>query len=258
MMVLTLSTIYGGWKIAGKISKKLRGQQKGNPTNSLGQRQKDFTDNFLNSINKTPSFDDLPGAQQRKLIEDLSLSPDDDLIKALGKNNELIDTWKKMDNLNADDAIRRNPGAIEALNKPWKQRPEPETYLEPGYLSNHRQIFQDDIVRVTSQAKIDEFGTLGPKDAFVMTRTEYNAIIQEHGRNLRVFEEKLGFETGSLSDDTIFVGIKRQDLSEIKMPTGNESGANLAKWIPGGKTSGEVFEGIVDLSQFDTSLADIL
>ena len=107
--------------------------------------------------------------------------------------------------------------------------------------------FDNEIVRVTTQSKIDEFGNLGRSDAFVLPKNEFDDILGEVGRDLRKIEEKLGFETGSLGDDAVFAAIKRRDLGEIKMPSGNEGGVN-SNWIPGGKTSGGISEAVVDLT----------
>jgi hypothetical protein len=43
------------------------------------------------------------------------------------------------------------------------------------------------------------------------------------------------------------VFIKPQDIKDIRIPSGNESGSN-GQWIPGGYTNGGVPEAVVDLS----------
>jgi len=193
-------------------------------------------------------LDDLPDGGN-KFLDDFAGASDETLNKFLNKP-ELIEAWKKMDNLGADDALRQNTGALEALSKPHKSRPDPSEYLDKGFIDNHLNKFNnDDIVRVTTQSKIDKFGSLGPDDAFVMPKSEFDKMLLETGRDLRKIEKKLGFEPNSLSDDAVFALIKREDVGSFKIPSGNESGVSPTKWLPGGKTSGGISEAIVDLSK---------
>lgn len=64
---------------------------------------------------------------QDRYIQDLLGSPE--LSELMSVDPDLINAWKKLDELGADDAIRQNPGAIRALNLPKNQRPDPSNYL---------------------------------------------------------------------------------------------------------------------------------
>ncbi|NJM24268.1 MAG: hypothetical protein HC859_00730 [Bacteroidia bacterium] len=156
---------------------------------------------------------------------------------------------EKMDDLGADEALRRNPGALEALNDPKGSRPDPSEYLSQNYIDNHIAKFDDGAVRFTTQSKIDQYGTLGNKEAFTMTKSEFDDIVNETGGDLAQIEQRLGLNPGDLTgDDAVIAWVKKQDLGEVKMPSGNEGGVIEEFWIPGGKTSGGVSEGVVDLS----------
>ncbi len=61
-----------------------------------------------------------------------------------------------MDNLGADDALRQNIGALEALAKPNGKRPLPEEYLDADYIQNHLKKFDDGIGRVSTRASFEE------------------------------------------------------------------------------------------------------
>lgn len=62
-----------------------------------------------------------------------------------------------------------------------------------------------------------------------------------------VIEQRLGLDAGTLSNgDSLALYIPKQNLTGIKIPSGNESGANH-QWIPGGFTSGGITEAVVDL-----------
>ncbi|MEP4535512.1 MAG: hypothetical protein ABJ004_20625 [Cyclobacteriaceae bacterium] len=102
---------------------------------------------------------------------------------------------------------------------------------------------------MTTQSNIDEYGTLGPGDAYVTTRSEFDNMMAVTGGDLREIEKVLVFKEHSLSDDVVFAQIKRQHLGDVNIPSWNEVGASKEIWIPGGKTSNfGLLEGIVDLS----------
>lgn len=255
--VITLTTIYAGWKTALKWTEKLAARKAAGkintPANILKDRLADFGDAFASKINKAKEFASLGKSLQQKLIKDIAEygSATKNLLKSkIAENPKLIDSWKALDDAGVDDALRKNPKVLEVHQTPWKNRPDPSEYLDQNYINAHLSKFDRDIVRVTTQTKIDARSTLGPPDGFVLPRSEFDNIIEEVGSDLRKIEEKLGFESGSLGDDAVFAAIKRQDLGEIKIPSGNEGGVN-GKWIPGGKTPGGISEAVVDLTNPD-------
>ena len=70
--------------------------------------------------------------------------------------------------------------------------------------------------------------------------------MDETGGNLSRIEQKLGLDAGTLaSKDTLVACIKPEDMKSLRMPTGNEFGAN-SHWLPGELTSGNSVEATVD------------
>jgi hypothetical protein len=126
------------------------------------------------------------------------------------------------------------------------QRPLPETYLDANYITNHLAKFDDGIGRVSTRANFDEFGTLGGDNSFVLPRNELIQILDETGGNVREIERRLGMNPGDLGDNPVFGVFRREDVGEIRIPSGNEVGVNN-NWIPGGRTSGGTTEAIIDL-----------
>ena len=247
----TFFTIVSGWKKALRAGSELLGiRRPGNPVNKLKRKHQDFTENFTNSLNKSDNFKNLSSDAKDRLIKDISESPDGELGELLSRNNgELVDSWKKMDNLGADEALRKNPKALDALNKPKGSRPDPSTYLDKDYIDNHLAKFDDGAVRFTKQSSIDKYGTLGSKEAFTMPKSEFDDLFAETGGDLAQIETKLGLNAGDLTgDDAVIAWVKKTDLGEVKIPSGNEGGVIDEFWIPGGKTSGGVSEAIIDLS----------
>jgi len=169
----------------------------------------------------------------------------EDAANAGGKG---VKAWKNMLDANVPTSLRTNIGALEALSLPKGSRPNPNTYLDAGYISNHLGKFDDGAVRFTTQSNIDNYGTLGPAEAFTMPKSEFDDLIAQTGGDLSQIESVLGLDAGMLTNgDAVIAWVKKEDFSGLKMPSGNEGGAN-ANWIPGGVTSGGVSEAVLDLS----------
>src|SRR5690606_14133293 len=189
----------------------------------------------------------VPSDQWDKFVDDFG--KDAAKLAKFDANPKLVDAWKKMDQLGADEALRRNPGTLDALSKTKGSRPDPSTYLSQKYIDGHLAKFDDGAVRFTSREAFDKYGTIGPVGGFVMPRSEFDKLLKETNKNLREVEKKLGLKEGYLGDDdTMILLIEKQDLNGIRMPSGNEGGADLDLWLPGGKTSGGVSEAVMDFS----------
>ncbi|WP_433916015.1 hemagglutinin repeat-containing protein [Pectobacterium jejuense] len=136
----------------------------------------------------------------------------------------------------------------EIVNTPKGQRPDPSTYMSKAEIDAHLAKFDDGAVRFTSMNDVKKYGTLGPNNGFVMPKSEFDKLIKESSGNLRVVEQKLGLEFGYLGNSNTGVFyINKQDLKNLKIPSGNEPGANQF-WLPGGKTSGGISEAVMDFS----------
>ncbi|SLM63231.1 VENN motif pre-toxin domain-containing protein [Dickeya aquatica] len=136
----------------------------------------------------------------------------------------------------------------EIVNTPKGQRPEPSTYMSKAEIDSHLAKFDDGAVRFASMDDVKKYGTLGPDSGFVMPKSEFDKLIKESSGNLRVVEQKLGLESGYLGNsNTGIFYIQKQDLKNLKIPSGNEPGANQF-WLPGGKTSGGISEAVMDFS----------
>lgn len=150
----------------------------------------------------------------------------------------------------------------EALAKAWKkgwdskkvlaipkgERPDPFIYLEESYIVGHLKLFDNGAVRFCSKKALATYGTLGPDGGFVMSKDDFDSVIEELGDDMAAIEKKLGLEAGYLnSDDVLIVAIADPAKYDLRMPTGNEAGAN-AQWLPGGITSGGIDEAVMNFS----------
>lgn len=132
------------------------------------------------------------------------------------------------------------------VSSPAGGRPPVESYMSASQRALHLSSFDQGVVRITSRANYEAYGTLGPSGGFVTSAREFSAIMREAKGNLRVVEQRLGLNRGTLSDsDTLIAVVQRADASNLRLPTGNERGAN-DKWVPGGYTSGRVIEAVMD------------
>lgn len=125
-------------------------------------------------------------------------------------------------------------------------RPDPSTYLSKSYIADHLARFDEGAIRFGSRSSYNQYGTLGPSGGFVMSKREFERVMNEAQGDLRKVEEMLGLDKNYLSgSDTMIMFIDKKDFTNLKMPSGNEGGANQ-HWIPGGVTSGGVNEAVMD------------
>ena len=79
-----------------------------------------------------------------------------------------------------------------------------------------------------------------------MPKSEFDDLVKQSGGDLSHIETRLGLDAGSLSNgEMVAVRIDPEDLSGLRIPSGNELGANN-QWLPGGFTSGGAPEAVMD------------
>jgi hypothetical protein len=193
----------------------------------------------ITKLKNSDEWVDLPAVVRQQIIPQ-----DQSFITLADAKNIPNDKWGV-----SNDAFLSGKTSEEILSATIGSRPAPETYLRADYIAEQLAKFDDGIVRFTTKSKINQYGTLGSNEAFVIPASEYNKLRIETGNNLSVIEQRLGLNPGDLTnDDVVIAFIKRVDIGEIKIPSGNEGGAIPGLWLPGGKTAGGYSEAIVDLS----------
>jgi len=95
---------------------------------------------------------------------------------------------------------------------------------------------------------------------YVLPRSYVDDVIRQSDGDLRYIEGALGLDSGQLSgSDTRLVFIT--DLPDLRLPSGNESGAN-DQWLPGGLTSGYIPEAVIGHPSSDgyhvTTIGEVL
>ena len=148
-------------------------------------------------------------------------------------------TNKTLNQSQIDDLVARKANG-ETL-------PDPSTYMSQADIDAHLAQFDDGAVRFTTRSSLDEYGTAGGGDAFVMPKSEFDRIVADAGGDMRVVEQRLNLNAGSLSNgDAVALYVPPENLGGIRIPSGNEAGAN-SQWVPGGYTASGTAEAVVDL-----------
>lgn len=149
-----------------------------------------------------------------------------------------------------DSAAKRLGIAPERLravaDAPPGKRPEVSTYMTAAQQSEHLANFDAGIVRVTQRSSLASYGTLGPAGGFTTSLKDFRAIMAEAKGDLSVVERRLSLDPGTLkNDNTLIAVIERKDAPSLRVPSGNEGGANT-QWSPGGYTSQNAIEAVMD------------
>ena len=235
--VRTATSVFATGKFLAKLPDMAIQMAAKMPKAKLWLRFRHLDDGMSKSLLK--KLDDLPDGGH-KFLDDFVGAPDETLRKFLD-NPDLVDAWRKMDNLGADDAIRRNPGALDALNKPQFDRPSPSDYLSNEYIDNHLKNFEGGVTKFSASNPTRPVGP--PEGTYVLPKSQADELLTKAGGDVNKLEDLLGLDRGTLGNNPVRIDV--DNPTGLRMPSGNERGAN-DKWLPGGKTSGGTLEATVD------------
>lgn len=143
----------------------------------------------------------------------------------------------------------------DIVNTPKGSRLDPSSYLSQEYIDAHLAQFDDGASIIMTKEQYINYvkgnSTIGiPTDGtqFVLPKNYCDDIASKAAGDIGYYEKALGFDTGHFSDGggLIRIDIENLDGLNLRIPSGNEAGAN-SHWIPGGKTDGGVPEANSDL-----------
>lgn len=125
-------------------------------------------------------------------------------------------------------------------------RPDPDTYLSPEYTARHLEKFDDGATRFMTESNFNKYG-IAQRDgtSFVMAKGEVDALLQRTEGDPRAMERELGLPDGFFDSAVVRVDIPQPQDAGLRMPSGNEAGANDL-WIPGGKLPTGLSEAVID------------
>jgi hypothetical protein len=148
----------------------------------------------------------------------------------------------------------------EILALPKGSRPDPAEYLSFKYIEQHLEKFHEGATKFMPESNLAKYG-IAQRDgtSFVMPKTEAHALINSVLYDPRTTEKALGLPEGFLdSNKVIRIDIDHPDQFDLRLPSGNEAGAN-EQWIPGGKLPDGASEAIVnggDIPESDYRASD--
>jgi hypothetical protein len=137
----------------------------------------------------------------------------------------------------------------EILGMEKGTRPDPSEYLSHEYISRHLEQFNQGGTRFMLKDTFEDFG-IGQIDGttFVFPSSEIDALMDATKGDPAALEKSLGLPDGYFKDNVIRVDIRDPQDYNLRMPSGNEAGAN-AKWLPGGLLPQGMPEAVIDGSK---------
>ena len=129
---------------------------------------------------------------------------------------------------------------------PNGSRPHPSTYFSREDLDDHESRFQNGGTRFMPRANLEKYGPAqADGTSFLMSSDEVDQMLIDTGGDQELMERALGLDPGGLDGDLVRVDVPNPFDHGIRMPTGNEKGAN-DHWLPGGTLPGGISEGVID------------
>ncbi len=137
----------------------------------------------------------------------------------------------------------------QILSIPKGNRPNPSNYLKWRYRHRHQRNFRRGASFLTQKQVLDKYGRalLGRQDGlFVMCKKEMDDLIKKANGQLSYVETELGIPHGMWQNGAIIrIDIRKPKKLNLRLPSGNETGANEL-WIPGGKLPNGYLESVVN------------
>ena len=165
------------------------------------------------------------------------------------------------------DAMDDYSKFYEVLGTEKGSRPDPSTYLKADYIDSRLEMAKrEGVSRFSSQGAMDyhrannQIGYFGEKNSYKVGSADYSSseFVQNSAAADSVVascKSKKDLEA-TLSVDPYKGAVYRYDIHDaaaagVRIPSGNEPGAYISDWIPGGMTLGGANEFIIDGVSFD-------
>ncbi len=146
-------------------------------------------------------------------------------------------------------AFKKGHSKNEIVSIPKGNRPNPSNYLKWRYRHRHQRNFRRGASFLTQKNILDKYGRtiLGRQDGlFVMCKKEMDDLLQKANGQLSYVETELGIPAGMWKNaEIIRIDIRRPKKLKLRLPSGNETGANEL-WIPGGKLPKGYLESVIN------------
>jgi hypothetical protein len=124
-------------------------------------------------------------------------------------------------------------------------RPDPSEYLSPEYIEHHLEQFNHGGTRFMLDENLKQYG-ISQRDGttFLFPTSVVDPLLAKG--DFAALESALGLPQGYFKDyNVIRVDIPHPDDYNLRMPSGNEAGAN-EYWLPGGHLPEGMPEAVID------------
>ncbi|GAA1852513.1 hypothetical protein ACFQZV_05760 [Microbacterium koreense] len=144
------------------------------------------------------------------------------------------------------------PNAIVDAGK--SNRPDPDAYLNADYVQAHLDQFSDGATRIYRTDSILNYGPGNNQvpgnvtnTAYVFPTDQLDALMHQANSPAEL-AEALGLPQGFFEGQNVQLrDFSPDELTGLRMPSGNEGGTDVDRWIPGGYLPSGIPEAVIDI-----------
>ena len=224
----------------GKAGKGLEGAAKG--AESAAEDAGKVVETSYGKSREIIQCSDINSKEVAKVEEKVPVS--DAVMKSLEGSGLTSDRIKEIRDLQKPDYSKG-----EFVNRDVN-KPDPKTYLNPDYYQKHLEPFEKTgcyrIQRTDPMLPDDQYGgVLGHNSGlFVTSGEDMMKVLKEADGDVSKLEKIFGMDEGDWGKNPVIIRV--DDPQHLRIPDGNEMGAWTKYYIPGGFTSGNQAEAVID------------
>ena len=224
----------------GKAGKGLEGAAKG--AESAAEDVGKVVETSYGKSREIIQCSDINSKEVAKVEEKVPVS--DAVMKSLEGSGLTSDRIKEIRDLPKPDYSKG-----EFVNRDVN-KPDPKTYLNPDYYQKHLEPFEKTgcyrIQRTDPMLPDDQYGgVLGHNSGlFVTSGEDMMKVLKEADGDVSKLEKIFGMDEGDWGKNPVIIRV--DDPQHLRIPDGNEMGAWTKYYIPGGFTSGNQAEAVID------------
>ena len=224
----------------GKAGKGLEGAAKG--AESAAEDAGKVVETSYGKSREIIQCSDINSKEVAKVEEKVPVS--DAVMKSLEGSGLTSDRIKEIRDLPKPDYSKG-----EFVNRDVN-KPDPKTYLNPDYYQKHLEPFEKTgcyrIQRTDPMLPDDQYGgVLGHNSGlFVTSGEDMMKVLKEADGDVSKLEKIFGMDEGDWGKNPVIIRV--DDPQHLRIPDGNEMGAWTKYYIPGGFTSGNQAEAVMD------------
>ena len=224
----------------GKAGKGLEGAAKG--AESAAEDAGKVVETSYGKSREIIQCSDINSKEVAKVEEKVPIS--DAVMKSLEGSGLTSDRIKEIRDLPKPDYSKG-----EFVNRDVN-KPDPKTYLNPDYYQKHLEPFEKTgcyrIQRTDPMLPDDQYGgVLGHNSGlFVTSGEDMMKVLKEADGDVSKLEKIFGMDEGDWGKNPVIIRV--DDPQHLRIPDGNEMGAWTKYYIPGGFTSGNQAEAVID------------